>query len=195
MATIKPLDRLLFAQGGRCFFCNLELPRVNASIEHLVALANDGRKGDDNCVACCKALNTLLGSLSLKEKLRIFLNQEGAFRCPAEDKSDSADLSVNAAIENEAKSSAVIVPEIAITPIVKPATVAKPPEKIIGHYLKLVAHLKRGVARPNKASALRRSIPTLVGSPLSGPEIEKLVNKLLTNGVIKVVQDKITYLI
>jgi len=40
-------------------------------VEHLVAAANGGGNGDDNTVACCKALNSLLGRMSLKEKLRV----------------------------------------------------------------------------------------------------------------------------
>src|SRR5262245_13402462 len=78
----KPIDRLLFAQGGLCFFCQSRLSPGDASVEHLVAVANGGDNGDDNCVACCKALNSLLGRMSLKEKLRVFLNQKGAFKCP-----------------------------------------------------------------------------------------------------------------
>jgi hypothetical protein len=78
----KPIERLLFAQGGLCFFCQQTLPAANASVEHLVATANGGANGDENTVACCKTLNALLGRMSLKEKLRVVLNQQGAFRCP-----------------------------------------------------------------------------------------------------------------
>ena len=78
----KPIERLLFAQGGLCFFCSKQLAPADASVEHLVATANGGRNGDDNTVACCKALNSLLGRMSLKEKLRVILNQKGAFKCP-----------------------------------------------------------------------------------------------------------------
>jgi hypothetical protein len=81
MAT-KSIDRLLFAQGGLCFFCKRTLSPVEASVEHLVARANGGRNEPDNTVACCRALNALLGHMSLKEKLRVVLNQEGDFRCP-----------------------------------------------------------------------------------------------------------------
>ena len=70
----KPIDRLLFAQGGLCFFCQQMLSPTEASVEHLVATSNGGSNDLDNCVACCKAPNTLLGSMSLKEKLRVMLN-------------------------------------------------------------------------------------------------------------------------
>lgn len=81
MAT-KPLERLLFAQGDRCFFCNATLAPADASVEHLVAKANGGPDNDENCVVCCKSLNSLFGRMSLKEKLKVVLNRGGAFRCP-----------------------------------------------------------------------------------------------------------------
>ena len=73
----------MFAQGGNCFFCRKPLLRADASVEHLVAVANGGMDYDENCVACCKSLNRLFGHMSLKEKLNIILNQRGKFRCPA----------------------------------------------------------------------------------------------------------------
>jgi hypothetical protein len=78
----KPLERLMFAQGDRCFFCEEPLPKADASVEHLLASANGGGNADENCVACCKAVNALFGSMSLKEKFRVVLNQKGKFRCP-----------------------------------------------------------------------------------------------------------------
>jgi HNH endonuclease len=78
----RPIDRLLFAQGGLCFFCQHTLSPADASVEHLVAVANGGGNDPDNTVACCKALNTVLGHMSLKEKLRVVLNQKGQFKCP-----------------------------------------------------------------------------------------------------------------
>jgi hypothetical protein len=79
----RPIERLMFAQGNLCFFCARPLPKSEASVEHLVALANGGGNGDDNCVACCKSLNALFGRISLKEKLKIILNQRGSFSCPS----------------------------------------------------------------------------------------------------------------
>src|SRR5712691_2273201 len=80
----KPIDRLIFAQGGLCFFCRKPLPKNEASVEHLLASANGGRNSDENCVACCKAMNALFGSMSLKEKIQVVLNQRGQFKCPNE---------------------------------------------------------------------------------------------------------------
>src|SRR5262245_34043507 len=78
----KPIDRLLFAQGGLCFFCAKRLSLADASVEHLMATSNGGRNDADNTVACCKALNSLLADMSLKEKFRVVLNQKGSFKCP-----------------------------------------------------------------------------------------------------------------
>lgn len=79
---MKQLERLLFLQGNRCFFCQQAIPPGEASVEHLVASSNGGAKDDENCVACCKAVNAALGSLSVKAKIQAVLNQRGAFACP-----------------------------------------------------------------------------------------------------------------
>jgi hypothetical protein len=79
---MKQLERLLFLQGHRCFFCQQTIPDGEASVEHLVASSNGGGNDDDNCVACCKAVNAVLGSLSIKAKIQAVLNQRGAFSCP-----------------------------------------------------------------------------------------------------------------
>jgi hypothetical protein len=79
---MKQLQRLLFQQGNRCFFCDAPIPEGQASVEHLEALSNGGAKSDENSVACCKTVNSVLGNLSVKEKLRIVLGQRRAFECP-----------------------------------------------------------------------------------------------------------------
>lgn len=58
------------------------MPKAEASVEHLLASANGGSNSDENCVACCKAVNALLGRMSLKEKFQVVLNQKGQFKCP-----------------------------------------------------------------------------------------------------------------
>jgi hypothetical protein len=79
---MKQLERLLFLQGQRCFFCGQVIPDGEASIEHLVATANGGAKDDENCVVCCKSVNTALGHLSVKSKFQAVLNHRGKFTCP-----------------------------------------------------------------------------------------------------------------
>jgi hypothetical protein len=78
----KLLDRLLFAQGQSCFFCSRPLSRNAASVEHLLAKCHAGTNAIDNCVACCQELNSLFGSMTLKEKMAVVLHQRGDFRCP-----------------------------------------------------------------------------------------------------------------
>ncbi|WP_205678647.1 HNH endonuclease [Aquisphaera insulae] len=95
------LERLLFAQGNRCFFCDQPLNRSEATVEHLVASSNGGSNAEGNCVACCQSLNYLLGSLSLKEKLRVVLNQRGRFRCPARRGSEALPPAIESKNEDE----------------------------------------------------------------------------------------------
>jgi hypothetical protein len=79
---MKQLERLLFLQGHRCFFCGQAIPAGEASVEHLVATSNGGAKDDENCVVCCKAVNAALGHMSVKAKLQTVLNHQGNFACP-----------------------------------------------------------------------------------------------------------------
>lgn len=79
---MTPLDRLLFQQGQRCFFCNRTIPKNEASVDHLVPVSAGGTDRRDNLVACCKALNQMFGDMTVKEKLRVVLNQNGKFTCP-----------------------------------------------------------------------------------------------------------------
>ena len=79
---MKPIDRLLFVQGGQCFFCSEILSKQEASVEHLLASSNGGVNVDDNCVVICKSLNALLGRMSLKGKIKVILDQKGKFKCP-----------------------------------------------------------------------------------------------------------------
>lgn len=57
----------------------MPLPKSEASIEHLVPSSRSGNNNDDNCVACCKVINNLLGNMPLKEKIRVVLNQNSKF--------------------------------------------------------------------------------------------------------------------
>jgi len=115
----KPIDRLLFAQGGLCFFCQRTLAPSDATVEHLVASANGGSNHPDNTVACCRALNTLLGRMSLKEKLRVVLNQKGEFRCP----NGSAAPSKSPATQSTAQRLALVVADLRKRGAARPRTV------------------------------------------------------------------------
>jgi 5-methylcytosine-specific restriction endonuclease McrA len=73
---------MMFLQGGLCFFCNRTIPKEEASVEHIIPASGGGTNKPDNLVACCKTLNGLFGNMTVKEKLRAILKQNGRFVCP-----------------------------------------------------------------------------------------------------------------
>jgi hypothetical protein len=165
---IKPLTRLLFTQGGRCFFCEQPLSAADASIEHLVASSNGGSNCDENCVACCKPLNQLLGSMSLKEKIQIVLNQKGQFKCP------------NGA-ENEVGET-------------RPQASPKATKAAECNYALLVANLKqRGSAKPRTLVKLKSMIAALFQNKLSDDDVQALVQQLQSRHQISIAGSKVTY--
>jgi hypothetical protein len=167
----KPLDRLMFAQGGLCFFCREPLSPADASVEHLVASANGGENRDANCVACCKSLNFLLGSMSLKEKIQVVLNQKGQFHCPL-----SAQRSATASIKANSP---------------KPAAVAKPEADRLS---KIVTNLKKlSDKKPSDVSKLRNTINSLYQNQLKSEELQSLVKQLEEKGNITVTGNEVTY--
>ena len=164
----KPIERLLFAQGGFCFFCNAELPKAEATVEHLVAHARGGANGDDNCVACCKTINTLLGSMSLKEKIKVVLNQKGNFKCP--------------------NGTAIKSPPAVVANAKKPAAA-----KLSDPLCVLVANLKsRGKGKPAKLQTLAADIKSQKLGRTEA-EVAELIEKLKVQGKIVVAGTKVTY--
>jgi hypothetical protein len=161
----RPLDRLLFAQGGQCFFCKIQLPIADASVEHLVASANGGTNADDNCVVCCKAMNALLGSMSLKEKIQLVLNQKGQFRCP------------NGARKRPATSCSKTAP---------PGV----PSRIE----LVVANLQqRGSAKPKTVKTLLSTIRALFRKAITDKDLASLLQQLEADGVLTIDGTKVVY--
>lgn len=165
----KPLERLIFAQGGMCFFCHQPLPKDEASVEHLVATANGGNGNLENCVACCKTVNSLLGSMSLKEKFQVVLNQRGAFKCPV----------------RLAKAG----------PAPKTSTSPPTPEQTHDQRLEhIVANLRqRGSSRPRTLKTLRSTVAALFGKKLTDKELDALLEGLQSVGTIAIAGTKLTY--
>lgn len=162
------LKRLLFAQGGLCFFCQKPLPVTDASVEHLVASSNGGSDQDGNCVACCKYLNSLLGSRSLKEKIQVVLNQKGQFLCP------------NNARKKVKKTAPQALPKAA--------------KLVAERCVQVVENLKqRGTAKPRTVPRLKNTIATLFQNKLSQQEVDALVRQLESSGVISIDGSKLTY--
>lgn len=168
----KPLDRLMFAQGGLCFFCKDPLPQSEASVEHLVASANGGSNNDENCVACCKSLNALLGSMSLKEKMQLVLNQKGQFRCP------------NKAGAGKARTPA------SLAQASSPHAAKSLTEKLAA----VVADLhKRGSTRPRTVKKLTSTIGALFQKQLPEHEVSSLIERLKAQGTVTVSGTKVSY--
>ena len=162
----RPLDRLMFAQGGLCFFCKHPLAKADASVEHLVASANGGRNDDDNCVVCCKAMNALLGSMSLKEKIQVVLNQKGHFKCP-----NGSHGAATKASPGTGKS--------------RVAT---------DRYSVVVANLRqRGAAKPKTVKTLTSTIRSLFQKEIPEEELSALLRQLEAGGVLRIEGAKVAY--
>lgn len=185
----KPLDRLMFAQGGLCFFCAVPLPKAEASVEHLVPSARAGSNSDDNCVACCKAMNALLGSMSLKEKIKVVLNQNGRFQCPNGSGHRSGD--------NEPPSAPqpALAAVSAVLPKGKPAAHSQPQHAVSGETIsKVLDNLKsRGNSRPRHLSTLRATLKALASLKLTAAQVHGVIQQLQSSGKILVRDDYVTY--
>jgi hypothetical protein len=129
---MKQLQRLLFLQGNKCFFCNHPIPKGQATVEHLDALSNGGKKSDENAVVCCKDVNTWLGSRSVKEKFEVVLNHSRESACLA-----------------------AILPKPEAKPEDKIATEA---QKLLPKVLENL--VGRGTARPKSMAKLKNSLAT-----------------------------------
>jgi hypothetical protein len=165
---MKPLERLLFAQGGHCFFCDEPLTIGEASVEHLFASANGGPNTDQNCVACCKALNSLLGRMSLKEKFQVILKQGGKFKCP----------------NGTSKVSAKPAPSL------ESATAPAKPDA----FGTIVANLiQRGPSKPRTLKTLVGTVKTLLPKTAVESDVTAAVDHLRSTGKISIENGKVTY--
>ena len=169
----KPLDRLLFVQGGACFFCRQELPKFEASVEHLVAVTHGGKDNDENCVACCKALNTLFGRMSLKEKIQVALSQKGKFLCPAAFSKQSS-IAAHTQLHDTK---------------IELKLVEADPFCIVVEDLQ-----RRGNSRPSKPDRLLNTIRSTLISQSKDPSLaEKINDKLQEIGYVLVKESRVTY--
>ena len=80
--SLTKLERMLYLQQGKCFFCGEKLALADASIEHLHPLSLGGKRAEDNEVVCHKSLNHTFGNLPLKRKFEFVLKAAGSFSCP-----------------------------------------------------------------------------------------------------------------
>jgi hypothetical protein len=162
---VKQLERLLFLQGNRCFFCQQPIPAGEASVEHLNATANGGAKDDENCVACCKAVNTALGSLSIKAKVQAILNHRGAFACP-----------------HSIQGTATAGPA--------PASAEALDERLS---LVIADLQKRGASKPRREATLLNTMNSVFQMQLPAEALAELLSALQVKGYVKVEETKVTY--
>lgn len=80
--ALTKLRKMLYLQGGSCFFCGKPLPEADASVEHLNAKSRGGTNSEDNEVVCHKTLNQVFGNMDLKRKFEFVLKTKGVFHCP-----------------------------------------------------------------------------------------------------------------
>jgi hypothetical protein len=146
------------------------LPKAEASIEHLFASANGGGNNEENCVACCKSLNAIFGSMSLKDKFQVVLNQKGNFNCPngAGAAGDAADAAT--------KLPPVMLPQAAGTTSLAP-----------DNFAFAVANLKqRGSSRPGTLKTLTSTITSIFQTGGAKTEITAIIQKLQSTGKVSV---------
>jgi 5-methylcytosine-specific restriction endonuclease McrA len=79
---LTKLEKMLYLQGGKCFFCGQPLPAAEASIDHLMPLSQGGQRVESNEVVCHKTLNDAFGAMDLKRKVEFILNSQGRIKCP-----------------------------------------------------------------------------------------------------------------
>lgn len=185
MATTA-LERLLFLQGGLCFFCKAPLPKAEASIEHLQAVAHGGTNHDANRVACCKSLNGILGSLPLKDKIDLVLKHKRGFVCPNAKASRPTPRAAGAA--SVPAPGAALAPPPAGLPMAGPAPASVALQQVIEN-LK-----RRGTARPRTDTKLRSTLETFCSQQKLGCSVDELLHLLVNGGTVAVDgAGKVTY--
>lgn len=84
---MSKLEKLYYLQSGRCFYCNQAKKMEEMNLEHLVPQKNkdafSGLNSIDNLVAVCIGANDAFGSMSFKEKMRIFIHRNEFIPCPS----------------------------------------------------------------------------------------------------------------
>ncbi|TXK93372.1 hypothetical protein BMR07_17010 [Methylococcaceae bacterium CS1] len=63
------LERLLFLQGGNCFYCGKPMTNKIASIEHIIPRSCDGSNELDTLAVFCQSINHMLLVCRLKRQL------------------------------------------------------------------------------------------------------------------------------
>jgi hypothetical protein len=204
-------ERLLFLQGNRCFFCDEAIPEGEATVEHLVATANGGPNQEHNCVVCCRTLNSLLGCLPLKEKLRAILRHRGRFTCPGRmegaaatngaatqaPRVASAPPTNGAANMVHAVSTLTAPPRAAAPPTdgatVAPGVIAASPTDTERFELALTHLQKQRKVLPRRLETLRSSLRTTTLGRLTEAELDAVIAALTRRGFVRFAADQVIY--
>ncbi|MEI8380001.1 MAG: hypothetical protein WCJ09_07730 [Planctomycetota bacterium] len=208
---MKQLERLLFLQGNRCFFCQSAIPAGQASVEHLVATANGGSGSDDNCVVCCKSMNEALGKLPIKVKMQVILNQRGRMVCPCSPANCDSSLAVTSPpvvcecvepyefIEPDdfIDGDEFVEPVELAIPLQSTVLNRKPDSRDVKQQTRIetvVKHLKKDPrTRPNKLKGLKNWTNSLFRMQLSQRDLDLIVEALQQSGIVSVVDGKLQY--
>ena len=83
---LTKLEKMLYLQGGNCFFCGHLLGLADASIEHLLPISQGGQRVESNEVVCHKTVNDAFGAMDLKRKMEFIVRSSGQFQCPKANK-------------------------------------------------------------------------------------------------------------
>jgi hypothetical protein len=99
---LSKLEKYLYLQHGKCFFCGANLTRGSATIEHLNPISKGGKRTEDNEVASCASVNHAFGDMDLKRKFEFVLRASNSFRCPTSDEKTTVQTQAGASDQNQA---------------------------------------------------------------------------------------------
>lgn len=157
---------------------------------------------------CCRTLNSVLGSKSIKEKIQIVLNQHGDFRCPknresvpapalsplvlsAEDTPGGRDVEGGRLV----KAAASPLPANGARHVATPPTASKTQQDRLA--LVLTDLRKRGNSRPRKEATLTSTVQALIkqrtNQPISDTNLKKLLEEMQRQALLTIVDGKVTY--
>ncbi|MDD2222821.1 MAG: hypothetical protein PHF42_05205 [Pseudomonas sp.] len=162
---IKKLAKLIKEQNGLCFFCDKPLSEKDASIEHLVAQSKgENVNAEENLVACCTAINRMLGNMAVKNKINAALQMEndGSSTCLEKIKTK----------QNKQQNLRDMEPYIKT----------------------IILNLRKTTARPRSMQALRNSIACTLRNKVSSKEVREIIKRLVDRKNISIdLNEKIEY--
>jgi hypothetical protein len=186
----KAIDKRIFLQGGRCFFCGKTLTASQASIVQLCTRSKGEKANDDNSVACCNTLTQFLKDLTLKEKIQVIMRHGGQIPCPTSENFDKKKIK----LKKSEKSEKATTSDHTSPPTTAPAS----KEKSLGN-----THLREPIetfidtlqqfpkSRPKKFKTLVQRIANHYH--LSYEQAEVSVKALISNGIITISGNNIKY--